>query len=127
MQKDKWVKEPPEIKYSEQREKEVWGRILRANNPALYYGTPLYDLTKALSNYTFLTDKKEIERLIDEIPQEYINYQDEKFGMTIGLFALWGNNKFVIPILLDRGLNPNLRAKDDDNIIVNNIKSGFIK
>lgn len=48
-EKDKWAKETPEIKYSEERQNEVWGKILRGNNPALYYGTPLYDLAETLS------------------------------------------------------------------------------
>ena len=121
-EKDKWAKENPTIKYSEAREKEVWGRILRGNNPALYYGTPLYDLAKALSNDSFLSNKEKIIKLVDAVPKEYINFQEEKFGMTIGLFALWGNNKFVLPKLLDRGLNPNLRDKSEDNIIVHNIE-----
>lgn len=32
-EKDNWAKEKPTIKYSEAREKEVWGRILRGDNP----------------------------------------------------------------------------------------------
>lgn len=122
-EKDKWVKEAPAIKYSEAREKEVWGRILRANDPDLYYGSPLYDLAKALSKYNILTDEREIIKLIDAIPEENINYQEGKYGMTIGLFALWVNNPTVIPKLLDRGLDPNLKAKDGNNIIYKSIQS----
>ena len=33
IQKDNWVNEPSYIKYSEKRENEVWGEILRGNNP----------------------------------------------------------------------------------------------
>lgn len=120
-EKDKWAKEAPEIKYSEAREKEVWGRVLRGDNPALYYGTPLYDLAKALSNDSFLSKKEEIIKLIDAVPKEYINFQEEKFGTSIGLFALRINNISVIPKLLDKGLNPNIMDKRDNNIIVENL------
>ncbi len=44
------------------------------NNPALFYGTPLYDLAEALSGFQFFQDDKKNEKLIDEIPKEYINY-----------------------------------------------------
>ena len=121
VEKDKWAKENPTIKYSEAREKEVWGRILRGDNPALFYGTPLYDLAEALSNDSFLNNKEEIIKLIDAVPKEYINFQEEKFGTTIGLFALRIKNIFVVPKLLDKGLNPNLMDKRDNNIIVENL------
>ncbi|MGQ7946483.1 ankyrin repeat domain-containing protein [Flavobacterium sp. WC2509] len=118
--KDKWAKEAPAIKYSEAREKEVWGRILRANDPARYYGSPLYDLAEALSKNP--EDNKEITKLIDAVPKESINYQEGKSGMTIGMFALWTDNPTVILKLLDRGLNPNLRGTDGDNLIVESIQ-----
>ena len=117
-EKGKWAKENPTIKYSEAREKEVWGRILRGDNPALYYGTPLYDLAKALSNDNFLDNKEEIIKLIDALPKEYINFQEEKFGTTIGHFALRINNISVIPKLLDKGLNPNIMDKSGNALII---------
>jgi len=117
-EKDKWVKETPEIKYSENRENEVWGEILRGRNPALYYGTPLYDLAETLSGAIWFRNKEEIGNLIDEVPKEYINFQEGKFGMTIGQFALSTNNMFAIRKLLDRGLNPNLMDKMGNTIII---------
>ena len=117
-EKDKWAKEAPEIKYSEAREKEVWGRILRGDNPALYYGTPLYDLAKAMSDDSFLNNKEEIIKLIDAVPKEYINFQEEKFGTTTGHFALRINNISVIPKLLDKGLNPDLLDKSGNALII---------
>jgi ankyrin repeat protein len=117
-EKDKWAKEAPEIKYSEAREKEVWGRVLRGDNPALYYGTPLYDLAKALSNDSFLSNKEEIIKLVDAVPKEYINFQEEKFGTTIGQFALRTNNISPIRILLDKGLNPDLIDKSGNALII---------
>lgn len=117
-EKDKWAKENPTIKYSEAREKEVWGRILRGDNPALYYGTPLYDLAKAMSDDSFLNNKEEIIKLIDALPKEYINFQEEKFGTTIGHFALRINNISVIPKLLDKGLNPDLLDKSGNALII---------
>jgi hypothetical protein len=118
IQKDKWAKEAPEIKYSEAREKEVWGRVLRGDNPALYYGTPLYDLAEALSDESFSSDKEKIIKLIDAVPKEYINFQEEKFGTTIGQFALRTNNISPIRILLDKGLNPDLIDKSGNALII---------
>ena len=117
-EKDKWAKENPTIKYSEAREKEVWGRVLRGDNPALFYGTPLYDLAKALSNDSFLSKKEEIIKLIDAVPKEFINYQEGKFGTTIGHFALRTNNISPIRILLDKGLNPDLIDKSGNALII---------
>ena len=117
-EKDKWAKEAPEIKYSEAREKEVWGRVLRGDNPALYYGTPLYDLAEALSDESFSSDKEKIIKLIDAVPKEYINFQEEKFGTTIGQFALRTNNISPIRILLDKGLNPDLIDKSGNALII---------
>ncbi len=117
-EKDKWAKEAPEIKYSEARENEVWGEILRGRNPALYYGTPLYDLAETLSGAIWFRDREEIAKLIDAVPKEYINYQEDKFGMTIGQFALKTNNMYGIRKLLDKGLNPNIIDKDGNAIII---------
>ncbi len=118
VEKDKWAKESPEIKYSEARENEVWGEILLGRNPALYYGTPLCDLAETLSGAIWFRDKDEIAKLIDAVPKEYINFQEGKFGMTIGQFALRTNNMFAIRKLLDKGLNPNLMDKDGNAIII---------
>lgn len=117
-QKDKWTKEPPETKYSEKREKEVWGGVLRGNNPCLYYGTPLYNLANEMSSFTYFRNYKKIEKLIDKVPENYINFQEEKYGMTIGQFALKTNNMAGIRKLLDRKLNPNLMDKSGNAIII---------
>jgi ankyrin repeat protein len=110
IQKDNWVKESPNIKYSEKREKEVWGSVLRGHNAALFYGTPLYDLAKEMACFYWFRSDSRIEKLINEIPKEYINYQDDKYGMTIGQFALGMENFKAIKLLLNKGLNPNLIA-----------------
>ena len=117
-QKDKWVNEPSYKKYSEKRENEVWGEILRGRNPALYYGTPLYDLAETLSGAIWFRDKDEISKLIEEIPKGYVNYQEPKFGMTIGQFALRTNNMFAIRKLLDKGLDANIMDKQGNAIII---------
>ena len=118
MQKDKWAKESPETKYSEERENEVWGKILRGGNPGLFYGTPLYEVADAMSGLNYFKNQKKIAKLIDEIPIEYINYQEEKYGYTIGHFALGTLDFYAIRKLLDRGLNPNLMNKSGDAIII---------
>lgn len=117
-EKDKWAEEEPEVKYSQVREKEVWGEILLGINPALFYGTPLYDLAETLSGAIWFRDREEITQLIDKVPKEYIDYQEKKFGMTIGQFALRTNNMFAIRKLLDRGLNPNLMDKMGNALII---------
>ncbi len=120
IQKDNWVKEPPEIKYSKKRMEEVWGGPLRGNNPDLFYGTPLYDLANSMSGLIYIRNVKKIERLIDKIPKKYINYKEGYYGMTIGHFALRSNNLNIIPKLLDRGLNPNIIGIDGQAIVIDN-------
>lgn len=118
IQKDNWAKEPPEIKYSRERIKQVWGGDIRGYNPALFYGTPLYDVAKAMSGLTYFRNEEKIEKLIDEIPKEYINYQEGNYGHTIGHFALRTYNYSAIRKLLDKGLNPNIMDKGGDAIII---------
>ena len=110
-QKDKWFQEAPALRYSDERENEVWGGNLRGDDPSLFYGTPLYDLADAMSGFLFFKNQYKIERLIRELPAEYVNYQEEKYGMTIGHFALNARNLKAIRLLLDKGLNPNLENK----------------
>lgn len=118
MQKDKWAKESPETKYSEQRENEVWGKILRGDNAGLFYGTPLYEVADAMSGLLYFRNEEKILKLTDEIPKEYINYQESKFGTTIGHFALKTYNFKAIRKLLDKGLDPNLMDKAGKAIII---------
>jgi len=117
-QKDEWAKIPPEIKYSEKKEKEVWGKILRGHHAGLFYGTPLYEVADAMSGFTYFRNEEKIENLIDEIPKEYVNYQEDKFGKTIGHFALITYNFGAIRKLLDKGLNPNIMDKGGKAIII---------
>jgi ankyrin repeat protein len=123
-EKDKWLKETPKLKYSEKREIEVWGEILRSQNPALFYGTPLYDLAKEMAAFSWFRSDQKVEDLIKEIPKGYINYQEEKYGMTIGHFALIVGNLRAVRLLLDKGLNPNIISKEGSAIIID-INSPF--
>jgi hypothetical protein len=118
IEKDKWVNEPPFIKYSEKRENEVWGVTLRGFNPALFYSTSVYDLANAMSGWSFFRNDKKIEKLINELPKEFINLQEGKFGKTIGHFALTTNNMLALRKLLERGLDPNIMDKSGDAIII---------
>lgn len=118
VQKDNWFNESPVVKYSETSENEVWGEILRGNDAGLFYGTPLYDLAKEMTCIFFLRNQNKIKTLISELPKEYVNYQEEKYGMSIGHFALFIRNFEAIRLLLDKGLNPNLTDKDGDAIII---------
>lgn len=118
IQKDNWAKESPEIKHSQAREKEVWGEILRGNDAPLYYGTPLYDLAREMTCFSKFRSDEKIEKLINEIPKEYINFQEGKYGMTIGHFALFVSNLKALRLLLDKGLNPNLIDKRGVAIII---------
>ena len=124
-QKDNWVNESLETKYSEKRENKIWGGVLRGNDPALYYGTPLYDLAGALSCFSHLRNDEKIKKLIDEVPKEYINFQEGKYGMTIGHFALFVSNLKALRLLLNKGLNPNLIDKRGVAIIIDINNPGF--
>lgn len=73
-----------------------------------------------MSGFAYFRDDKKIEKLIDEVLKKDINFQEGKFGMTIGQFALMTNNLFAIRKLLDRGLNPNLMDKMGNAIILDN-------
>ncbi len=126
VKKDEWVKEVPELKYSEVRENEVWGGDLLGDDAALFYGTPLYDLAEEMSGLiVYFRSQDKIARLINELPKEYINYQEGKYGMTIGHFALSTGNFKAIQLLLDKGLNPNLIDKEGSAIIIH-INGPFI-
>jgi hypothetical protein len=118
IQKDNWVKESQDTKYSEKREKEVWGKNLRGWSPERFYGTPLYDLAKEMTCFYWFRSDKKIEELIREIPKEYINFQEGKTGMSIGDFALFNSNLKAVRLLLNKGLNPNLINKDGDALII---------
>lgn len=120
IQKDNWVKESQDTKYSEKREKEVWGKNLRGWSPERFYGTPLYDLAKEMTCFYWFRSDKKIEELIREIPKEYINFQEGKTGMSIGDFALFNSNLKAVRLLLNKGLNPNLINKDGDALIIKN-------
>lgn len=119
VQKDNWLKQSPTKRYSEIIESEVWGGVLRGDDAGLFYGTPLYDLAKEMSGIiVYFRNHNKIERLISKLPREYINYQEGKYGMTIGHFALMTNNITAIQKLLDKGLNPNLMDKGGNAIII---------
>ncbi|WP_396169948.1 ankyrin repeat domain-containing protein [Flavobacterium sp.] len=117
-QKEEWVTENPATKYSEKREKAVWGGVLRGNDEQLFYGTPLYDAAKAMSGISYFRNDDEIEELINQIPKDYINYQEAKYGMTIGHFALRTYNYKALRQLADRALNPNILDVYGDAIII---------
>ena len=124
-EKDRWAKEPSKIKYTAEREKEVWGGVLKEKKPELFYGTNLYDLAKEISSFSIFNSETKIEELIKKIPEKDINYQEEKFGMTIGHFALKFKNLKAIRHLLDKGLNPNLISKER-NVLIIDINNPFI-
>ena len=56
------------------------------NNPALFYGTPLYDLAEALSGFQFFQDDKKMKNLLTKY-QKSISIIIEikyKFVQTFG-------------------------------------------
>jgi len=119
VQKDKWATETPANKYSEAIEKQVWGSVLRGDDAGLFYGTPLYDLAKEMSGIiVYFRNQDKIARLINELPIGYVNYQEGKYGKTIGHFALRTNNIIAIQKLLDKGLNPDIMDKGGKAIII---------
>lgn len=125
VENDNWLKEDPKIRYSEKRENEVWGKTLNGHSPEIFYGTPLFDLATEMTSFSWFRSDKKIEELIMDLPQNYINLQDAKFGKTIGQFALTVSDLKAVRLLLDRGLNPNLLDKGGNAIIIN-INGPFI-
>ena len=71
-----------------------------------------------MSGWSFFRNDKKIEKLINELPKEFINLQEGKFGKTIGHFALTTNNMLTLRKLLERGLDPNIMDKSGDAIII---------
>lgn len=126
-EKDRWAKEPLEIKHTEAREKEVWGNVLKGNDPALFYGTPLYDLAKEMTSFSYFRSDEKIAKLIAAIPKQSINLQNSKFKETIGQFALTVGNQKAVMLLLEKGLNPNLIANELANgrVLIIDINMSF--
>lgn len=124
-EKDNWLKDDSKLRYSDKRENEVWGKILNGHSPEIFYGTPLYNLAKEMTCFYWFRSDKKIEELILNLPKNSINLQEEKFGKTIGHFALTVSNLKAVRLLLDRGLNPNLMDKGGNAIIID-INGPFI-
>jgi len=78
-----------------------------------------------MSGLIYFRNEKKIEKLIDEIPQEYINYKEGYYGTTIGHFALSTFNYRAIRKLIDKGLNPNLMDKSGNAIIIHINSSAY--
>lgn len=106
-EKNKWVNEPNEVKYSRDREKAIWGHVLRGNDPALYYGTPLYEVANAIAKH----DSAEVKRLLEGKPLAVINLQDEKFLQPLNIFAIWNQDFNSLKVLTKLGADPNLQSK----------------
>jgi len=113
--KKKWVKEPIKFKYSKEREKQVWGKILRGAAPELFYGTQLYNVANSIKN----KNNNQLKENIVKLSQEELNYQEEKFKTTLGHLALINQNLEAIKILVEAGLNPNIISNNGSSIITN--------
>jgi hypothetical protein len=106
-EKKKWAKEPYKIKYSKDREKAIWGHILRGDDPALYYGTPLYEAAEAITKH----DSDKVRKLLQGKPLSVINLQDEKFLQPLNVFAIWNQDFNSLKVLTELGADPNLQSK----------------
>lgn len=111
--KDKWAKEAIKIKYSKEREKQVWGKILRGTAPELFYGTALYDVATKIKK----GNNKGLKEKLAELSYKEINYQEDKFKTTLGHFALRNQNLEAIRILVEAGLNPNVISDNGSSVI----------
>lgn len=125
-EKDNWANESPEIKYSSDREKEVWGRVLNGSNPGLFYGTELYELAKEIHKGKNSSQDR-LHLLINKLSNENVNFQEGKYKETIGHFALMDSELNVVSELLDKGLDPNIKSIRDVSImgIVNKIPNSL--
>jgi len=114
-EKDNWLEEAPEVKFSKEREKEVWGKVLRGKHSEIFYGSSLYDAAKAIKK----GHNNDLKKLIENLSSKEINYQEPKFETTLGHFALRNENLEAIKLLLDKGLNPNIISKNGSSVITN--------
>jgi hypothetical protein len=117
--KDIWLQQPKEIKYSKEKEKEIWGKVLRGKDPEIFYGTPLYKTAISIKR----GDKKEVINSISKLTKEEINYQEPKFKSTIGHYAISVENSDMLVPLIDKGLNCNLMSANGGSLITNIITS----
>lgn len=112
-EKDVWLKQPNEIKYSKENEKKVWGKILRGNSEELFYGTPHYKAAQ------FIKDKdiKQLRSIISSFSKKELNFQEAKLGFTLGHFALFNSNIEATRLLIEKGLNPNIISKSGFSLV----------
>ena len=113
-EKKKWAKEPFETKYSKEREKAIWGHVLRGDDPALFYGTPLYDAAEAITNHN--SDK--VRKLLQGKPLSVINLQDEKYLQPLNVFAIWNQDFNSLKVLTELGADPNLQSKSGRSAMI---------
>lgn len=113
IEKEIWLEEPNEIKYSENREKEVWGKILRGDDAEIFYGTPLYSAALAIVK----KNDDKIEEEINKINLNDINYQEPKFNTTIGHLALINDDISALKLLVSKGLDCNIMDKEGHSVV----------
>ena len=115
--KNKWLKEPNHIKYSKEREKEVWGRVLLGKDVALYYGTPVQTIAEAIAN----GDNSELAEELKKLPKDYINYREEKFRIPLNKFAILHANFEALKLLTEHGADPNLPSSNGETAFTESV------
>jgi len=105
--KDTWANQPHEIKYSKKLEKEVWGHVLYNTDPALFYGTPVYDAALAIK----ANDSDRLKDILKDKPVSTLNYQEEKGKQTLNLFAIRHKDLNSLMVLTELGADPNVQSK----------------
>eukprot|EP01029_Cantina_marsupialis_P005669 TRINITY_DN1618_c0_g1_i1.p2 TRINITY_DN1618_c0_g1~~TRINITY_DN1618_c0_g1_i1.p2 ORF type:complete len:306 (+),score=30.59 TRINITY_DN1618_c0_g1_i1:5649-6566(+) len=106
-EKDIWAGQPTEIKYSKEREKEVWGHVLYNTDPAIFYGTPVYEAALAIKE----KESEKLKRILTGKPDSILNYQEEKGKQTLNMFAIRHNDLNSLKVLTELGADPNIQSK----------------
>lgn len=115
--KNKWANEPHDIKYSKKREMEVWGRVLRGKDPALFYGTPVQRIAEAIVSGENSIIKDELKKLS---PKD-VNYQEVKFNIPLNKFAIVHGNFEALKILTEHGADPNIPSSNGETAFTTSI------
>jgi hypothetical protein len=106
-EKEKWAKEPAEIKYSKEREKEVWGHVLYNTDPALFYGTPVYEAAVAISN----KDSEKLNEFFKDKDKSLVDFQEKGGLQPLNVFAIEHEDFNSLKVLTELGADPNIQSK----------------
>ena len=113
-EKGNWTKEAPETKYSRARELEVWNRVLLGTDVELFLGTPVYKAALSIVD----NDTRKLMKRVKRLDENEINFQEDKYGMTLGELAVRTKNFDALKVLLQYGLDPNVESNNGQTVFL---------